>query len=124
MKERMKELIDRENWGNLIYELRRQGHLDGPAIEVGAMVAVRILNEQVAVGRVAHVRGDYLYLSDSSWIDYTGEFYSETLFKGSSAEGWSSEYDGDVLIILGAGVKITFLPKSFILPTSAVRPNR
>lgn len=126
-EERMVAAARQGDWGGLATALRQGGYLSGPSLEKGAVVAVRVPGDaQISVGRVAHVdmNQPYLWLSDCSWIDHTGELYSDGMSKGATANGWSSEYEGDAMIVLGTGVKITLLEKSFALPTESVRPNR
>lgn len=123
MSQRIIDMATRGDYHGVATELRRTGHLDGPALEKGALVAFRIPGDaQVSVGRVLYVQGAYLWTEDTSWIDHTGEYYADALSKGATARGWSSEYEGTVCTVLGAGVKVALLPDGFVLPKESVRP--
>jgi hypothetical protein len=124
-KSRLVEMASRGDIEGLKLEIKRNGiDPEGPAVQTGTCVAIRIpADAQIVVGRVKYTTKSEIGLTQTSWVDHTGEYFSDGLAKGTTSQGWSSEYLGDLIVGWGRGLTIQILGGNFSLPETSIRPS-
>lgn len=118
-------LIKDEEYEEALYQMRRAGLIkDGVLpLEKGQKVWLQTAMNRWICGMVGKVTKEWLELEQSSWIDHTGEYWSEALQKGCESDGWSSEYQGRTILFSAVLGEILMMGPEAVLPSESIRPS-
>ena len=126
-----KKLIDficRKDFMGCLLEMTRQGLApahDALPLERGQRIWVQSSQDRWLCGEVDISAPHYLRLNKASWIDNTGEYWSVALKdKGAEADGWASEYIGQVMIPTSVVGEVLGMGPGAKLPTESIRVRR
>jgi len=75
-------------------------------------------------GRVERVTANHVELGSASWIDHTGDFWGDALLKGATVKGWSSEFQGKVILSVRGMHEVLFMGPDAVLPSGSIRPKK
>lgn len=91
-------------------------------MQCGLEIWARTSSRRWVCGRIRDLGRKALLLEDTSWIDHTGDFWSEALKKGWESEGWESEYQGYTVIPTATLSEVIPLEPGR-LPKTTIRPS-